>query len=856
MTKVVNNTDKLTYILTDYGLNRVAEALTDSTVKIILSKIKVGDANYEYYEPEQSATRLLNPIPNGEFPIVDKELLEDGLTVSLHAIFPENLDNCEIREVGVYETVNGRDYLFAISTQQPLIKPAEDLYYFTTVDYYVSLKSQNLSDIYDQILLDSDSQLVTQEKLDNLIATIAFTESNLMEQINGNSRVIGLNRAQQLFEKIEENRENFGYITSYNNYTILADFVKEEEIFAYWLFNYSKIPTPTASITDISKNGRNLSVNVPVNNYSRTFAGLMPTLSFNSPNYYYLEQTDSTLTFDSNKFSIIGSPSVSVDGIARNFTDDNYVAASELVTKVNKTYSLYLTFQTQNLNEDQRIIYTTKPYSFVAYTSESSSELIVKFGDGTTWINTLSVPINENTEYSIRVLFNDSTSSISFLTNGTYKVKTAGTHIDSYIRDFGTLTFGKGNPTFSAFAGSIDLKKVSLTEDNVQIFAGGSYEAVNDMSFVDKDDEVDDIPFTMAFALEPLSFDEDRTLLARSNYATNYNIFEVTEKADKSLEVKLFSDSANYITFTSSTGAIPNKAHSIIIKYEPSTKLLSAYISGHKTSMVKVTTGTYNHMNTAPSMLYSFTYTPHGEIWANNPSTPTTLYNQDGTPYEGDEWKILNNAVFYNDYQAAYNISENVQTEKLFAWNYNDGLYNHPIYTKTLTLEADTPLYNADYTLYTEHEFKIILSGDEYIIQYNTNTADYDEVLDIESKTLYAFYYMAEFQTIWANSSSIPTVLYNSNADVYSGVDWKIEDNTVIYKNEGIASYNSAYNTSVPTLPVTSYVIGANGTPEKYVNSNVGMVAVIKASISDEHLRILATNLEATVGNNPCISTY
>ena len=198
MTKVVNDTDKLTYILTNYGLARVAEALADTTVNIVLTKMKLGDANYEYYEPEAGSTELVHPIEGAEYPILAKELLEDGLTVSLHSVFPERLDNCEIREVGIYETVNGEDKLFARSTQQPLIKPSTELNYFTTVDYYAFLKSQNLSDIYDQIVLDPDDQLVTEEDLENLMKTIAFTESNLMEQINGNSRVIGLNRAQQL----------------------------------------------------------------------------------------------------------------------------------------------------------------------------------------------------------------------------------------------------------------------------------------------------------------------------------------------------------------------------------------------------------------------------------------------------------------------------------------------------------------------------------------------------------------------------------------------------------------------------------------------------------------------------------
>ena len=75
MSQVVNNTDKLTFILTSYGLGRVAEALMDKEVTIMLSKVKVGDANFEYYTPKETAEDLKHPIEDGEFYIIEKDLL-------------------------------------------------------------------------------------------------------------------------------------------------------------------------------------------------------------------------------------------------------------------------------------------------------------------------------------------------------------------------------------------------------------------------------------------------------------------------------------------------------------------------------------------------------------------------------------------------------------------------------------------------------------------------------------------------------------------------------------------------------------------------------------------------------------
>ena len=115
------------------------EAIADGTVTLNLGKIKVGSANGEYYEPTEDQTELYQEI--GEFYVVEKKLLEDGLTVSFHALIPESFGNCDIREVGLYEITDEGDKLFAISTQQPIVKPGTDYNYYIAIDYYIFLLS-------------------------------------------------------------------------------------------------------------------------------------------------------------------------------------------------------------------------------------------------------------------------------------------------------------------------------------------------------------------------------------------------------------------------------------------------------------------------------------------------------------------------------------------------------------------------------------------------------------------------------------------------------------------------------------------------------------------------------------------
>ena len=62
MAEIVNN-NKLTLVLTQYGMNRIAEAISNPTVNLNLTKIKFGSGNnYEYYTPSESQTSLKGPL--------------------------------------------------------------------------------------------------------------------------------------------------------------------------------------------------------------------------------------------------------------------------------------------------------------------------------------------------------------------------------------------------------------------------------------------------------------------------------------------------------------------------------------------------------------------------------------------------------------------------------------------------------------------------------------------------------------------------------------------------------------------------------------------------------------------------
>ena len=659
MAQIVND-NKLTYILTNYGLDRVAEVMSTPGLSITLSKIKIGDANGEYYEPTVDMTELKNPIPNGEFPIVEKALLEDNLTVSFRAVIPESFGGCDIREVGIYETIGDENFLFAIGTQQPFVKPSPEYDYFISIDYYAFLKSQNLAEIYDRIYLDEDVALVTELDLEDLMSTVLFSQTNLMDQIGHNSYTIGLNRAAQLEEKIENNRQQNSNTLMYSNYCSISSILGLSNLFSYWLFDYPKNNVQNISITDLGPQGINLSTDKNVNLYNKKFLGVTPALGILDDSFYFL-----------------------------------------------------------------------------------------------------------NKEY--------------------------------------TLSF--------------------LNEEGTQ-----------------------DTDFTLFYCIEP-SGSNDRTILARSNYANNSNVFEFKETNNRSIFVRLFSDSVNYLTFTSNEGAIPEGKHSVVLCYNSVSQTMIAFVNGDKISLNRSMEGTYTHMSNSLTTLYAYSATPLDVVYANSPSTPTQLYNSKGAPNQDSRFVISGGLVLFDSEECVYDETKDLTTPNLYAYSY--GL--ETVYVEDTELTFNTVLYNDDHSVYTGTLFKLAASGEDVIIQCAGYPTQRDTEKDIEGVEIYAWKHESSTQFIWANNDSSPTVLYTSNGNLYEGGNWTINNGILMYNEAYIGEYSPEYNKNIPFVEATSYITNENNGKEDLINSYISILGVSKTYISTADARVISMLLSTALGETSCI---
>lgn len=670
MAEIVND-NKLVLILTQYGLSRVAEAMAEPSLNLRLTKIKFGSGNnYEYYIPSEVQTSLKGPIPTAEFYIYKKELLEDNLTVSFYTLIPESIGGFDIREVGLYETINGEDNLFAIGTCQPFVKPTTADNYFIAIDYYIFLKAANFASVYDQISLDSEHALVTEPDLEEMMKTFLFSNANLIQQIGNNSRIIGYNRATQLYEAMEKNKTSFSYLTLYKNYASLLGMSSTDSIFSFWAFDFSRRLQSQNAIVDLSSNTNYLSTTIPVASLERTYNGFMSMFNMGEANFYLSS----------------------------------------------------------------------------------------------------SIPVQ---------LFNDSTGS--------------------------------------------------------------------------------DIHFTIAFALNPLTRGVNRTLLAKSNYATNSHTFEFNELSDGSLQVKLFTDASNFLTFTSDTGVVPQGCHAVIFSYNPTIREFTTYINSVKVPMRRVETGDYTHMKELPGTLYYFACIPTYIGYADNGNAPSVIYNSDGSPYTGTEWTTDGAVLRYNGNSASYSSGDNLLTDQLYAWNYNDGENDHTIYTKVAPAsggqslsEPWATLYNSDYTVYSGDTFSV---DNDLVVYRGERSMSYDAILNPARIVLYAWKYEAPLVSIYANKSINPTTLYDysEEKDLYTGTDWTISDGRVYYLGQ-LATHVPSYDTNTLYPDLTSFITNENGSIAQPINSEVGVISIIKTKMEEEKTRALSLLLCATMGINPYVS--
>lgn len=332
MSDVYNDTNNLYWVFTTYGKRRLASLNTDDHLFLYSAGIGCynwyedelnyfngsgySEANFKRYFESEDEKTIGNLVPDGKLAINSKNLVEetDGNTIArvveLTITVPETLNNFDIREMAIYETIDDVDHLFAICTMQPIPKPSTETNHYIAAQLTARLQSEMLADAYDQIVLDPNNNFATVEELNSFEENMLFVESNLAEQISNNARIIGYDRPQQLYEQLIADKKKYSSFAVSTTYANTLNVATLDEIKSFWVFQPNNDVTSSVSIPDLSYFGINMATDKLVTLYETGYEGLAPWINFeynetaNSGNYYMLN-SDIDFDFINEKDGII-----------------------------------------------------------------------------------------------------------------------------------------------------------------------------------------------------------------------------------------------------------------------------------------------------------------------------------------------------------------------------------------------------------------------------------------------------------------------------------------------------------------------------------------------------------------------
>ncbi|MBR6126792.1 hypothetical protein IKQ21_03820, partial [bacterium] len=176
-------------------------------------------------------------------------------------------------------------------------------------------------------------------------------------------------------------------------------------------------------------------------------------------------------TFDKSKFTIVGSPNITDDGVASGFSDSNKISIQNPFNNFNKIV-FNIKFEA---NKTGVLLsgFTQTPSTFNPMYIYKSSETTVNFvwrnSSASNVINEQFTGINANaTKYKF-VLDTNSNILTLYVDDVFYDSKSVTT--TNLMKDFNTFYIGSTDGT-SNFTGSIDLKGVGVNADGVPVFSG------------------------------------------------------------------------------------------------------------------------------------------------------------------------------------------------------------------------------------------------------------------------------------------------------------------------------------------------------------------------------------------------
>ena len=174
-------------------------------------------------------------------------------------------------------------------------------------------------------------------------------------------------------------------------------------------------------------------------------------------------------TFDKSKFTVVGSPTITDDGVASGFSANNYLNTGFKESNSNSSWEINCVF---TLKSKSGYAYTGLTERHAPQLGVSATSMYVELPTSTTtgWYSSVTnFNVQLDTLYYTKAIYKDST--LQFFVSQDGKNYTSGNKkvIPEYVWTDYLKIGSRGN---SGLNGSIDLKAFSITVDGKEVFCG------------------------------------------------------------------------------------------------------------------------------------------------------------------------------------------------------------------------------------------------------------------------------------------------------------------------------------------------------------------------------------------------
>lgn len=179
-------------------------------------------------------------------------------------------------------------------------------------------------------------------------------------------------------------------------------------------------------------------------------------------------------TFDLSKFTVVGSPIITADGIANGFLDNNYVKTSTINLGSSFVLRIKVKFPSSGTGT---ILSGHAAYLFNLQYRADYSKALISIGDGNTWAvcqdKELLSTFDSNLPTLLEIKYTNGNYIISSSTDdgNTWTIDATVASASQVITGL-IFNIGVSRVFSSPFGGSIDLKQFSITVDGYPVFSG------------------------------------------------------------------------------------------------------------------------------------------------------------------------------------------------------------------------------------------------------------------------------------------------------------------------------------------------------------------------------------------------